>query len=98
MGGSPHRFKCISLLSLPYPDLPGGRGPQGSPRGPVKIFYCHRPPRAGMRLDLDRDAARAYQSQAQQARVVTQRWAADNMYCPACESPRLEALVEGNPS
>ncbi len=38
-----------------------------------------------------------YRSPTQQARVLTQSWAADNLYCPACQSPRLHALPENYP-
>jgi len=33
--------------------------------------------------------AESYRSPAQQARVVTEAWGADNLFCPACDSNRL---------
>ena len=44
-----------------------------------------------MRLELNRALARPYKSAAQQARRMTEGWFAQNMYCPACPSERLQA-------
>ncbi len=41
--------------------------------------------------------AEAYRSRSQQARVVTETWAAENMYCLACPSPRIECTPTGSP-
>ncbi len=50
-----------------------------------------------MKLDLDRKVLDQYRSPTQQARAPTQTWTIDNLYCPACESPRLQSLPENNP-
>jgi len=42
-----------------------------------------------MILNLPTDIARHYKSGSQQARVITEPWAQENMYCPACRSPKL---------
>lgn len=34
----------------------------------------------------------AYKSGSQQARVVTEAWGTENLYCPHCSSPKLERL------
>ncbi len=54
-------------------------------------------PCRGVKLDLDTGALDRYRSPTQQARVLTQSWAANNLYCPACQSPRLQALPENQP-
>lgn len=36
--------------------------------------------------------AASYKSPAQQARVVTEAWVSENMYCPACDRDALETL------
>ena len=36
--------------------------------------------------------ASAYRSGAQRARVVTETWGAENLYCPNCSSPKLSRL------
>jgi type II restriction enzyme len=38
------------------------------------------------------DSAAAYKSNSQQARVVTETWGADNLYCPNCSAPKLDRL------
>ncbi|MEM3164665.1 MAG: DpnI domain-containing protein, partial [Halobacteria archaeon] len=48
-----------------------------------------------MYLDLPADAARGYKSLSQRARVMTQAWGRENLYCPACPSKGLEAAPEG---
>ena len=45
-----------------------------------------------MDLRLDPAVAAGYKSASQVARVVTERWAADNLYCLACSSDRLDPL------
>ncbi len=50
-----------------------------------------------VKLDLDTRALGEYRSPAQQARVLTQTWAVNNLYCPACENPQLHGLPENNP-
>lgn len=46
-----------------------------------------------MRLTLDATLGEGYPSASQWARRVTEGWAAANLYCPACTSPRLSAHV-----
>lgn len=41
--------------------------------------------------------AAGYKSPAQQARVVTESWAAANMYCPSCPSPSLAPTIGSTP-
>jgi type II restriction enzyme len=43
--------------------------------------------------DLDR-----YKSASQRARVSTEPWGAANLYCPACDSPRIESLRANTPA
>jgi hypothetical protein len=43
-----------------------------------------------MQLDLNLHLADGYKSPSQRARRMTEGWFADQMYCPACPSPRLE--------
>jgi len=45
----------------------------------------------GMRCELAADLT----SPAQKARVVTEAWVEDNMYCPGCESDSLERMPRG---
>jgi len=45
-----------------------------------------------MNLSMDGDRASAYHSNSQRARVVTEAWGADNLYCPNCSSPKLTRL------
>lgn len=40
----------------------------------------------------------AYRSRTQQARVITEAWAARNVYCAACPSPTLSALARNEPA
>jgi type II restriction enzyme len=53
-------------------------------------------PRASLRVDLALpDPGDVYRSHSQRARVATERWAAENLYCPACPSDELTALRAG---
>lgn len=45
-----------------------------------------------MNLDFDLSVATNYHSNAQRARVLTENWIANNMYCPRCGSVRLAHL------
>lgn len=45
-----------------------------------------------MQLELNQEVARTYTNPAQRARVVSERWVADNLYCPACQAERLHQL------
>jgi type II restriction enzyme len=42
-----------------------------------------------MNLSMPSDHAIAYKSGSQRARVVTEFWAENNLYCPNCSSPKL---------
>ena len=42
-----------------------------------------------MDLQLPLEVASTYKSPSQRARVLTEAWAAENIYCPACSSDRL---------
>jgi len=42
-----------------------------------------------MILELPLEAAAGYKSASQRARVITEKWALDNIYCPACISDRI---------
>src|SRR5919201_6479521 len=44
-----------------------------------------------MRIDMPSEMASAYNSPSQRARVVSESWAAENLYCPCCEADRLQA-------
>ena len=43
-----------------------------------------------MRLDCDLALAEDYKSASQRARVLTEAWCTRELYCPACDSERLE--------
>ena len=45
-----------------------------------------------MELSLDPSVAEGYRSRSQRARVITEHWARDNLFCPACPSEHLDAL------
>jgi type II restriction enzyme len=45
-----------------------------------------------MHLSMTGELAAAYKSGAQQARVVTEAWGENNLYCPNCASPNLARL------
>jgi type II restriction enzyme len=45
--------------------------------------------RKKMILELPVEAAAAYKSSSQKARVITEKWALDNIYCPACTCDRV---------
>jgi type II restriction enzyme len=47
----------------------------------------------GMNLFMPNAHATAYKSGSQRARVVTEFWAENNLYCPNCSSPKLNRLV-----
>ncbi len=42
-------------------------------------------------------AQQSYKSNAQKARAVTEPWAAENLFCPNCTSPRLEPTKANTP-
>ena len=39
-----------------------------------------------------------YKSGSQRARVCTEPWGAENLYCPACDSPHIEPLPPNTPA
>ena len=45
-----------------------------------------------MDLNLDPSLAEGYQSRSQIARVITEHWARENLFCPACPSEHLDPL------
>jgi type II restriction enzyme len=47
-----------------------------------------------MNLAMPSSLAAAYKSPAQRARVITQGWAASNLFCPNCPAPELAATPE----
>jgi type II restriction enzyme len=50
-------------------------------------------PRVDLRLPTDRLGD--YKSGSQRARVSTEPWGEANLYCPACDSPKINALPTG---
>lgn len=48
-----------------------------------------------VRLSLDASLASRYRNRSQAARVVTEAWVADNLYCPSCTAEALEATKPG---
>lgn len=50
-----------------------------------------------MQLNLDKPPD-SYSSGTQRARVATEPWAAENLFCPNCPSPRLESLKPNTPA
>ena len=51
-----------------------------------------------MRLRLPVEFLRGYRSGSQRTRVVTEPWAAENLYCPSCPSPKLLPLKTNTPA
>jgi len=45
-----------------------------------------------VRLEMRPEVAEGYKSPAQRARVVTEAWVSENMYCPSCDSDSLAPL------
>jgi len=48
-----------------------------------------------MELNLPIEVACGYKSLSQKARVITEAWALENMYCPACTADRLNPTETG---
>ena len=48
-----------------------------------------------MDLRLPTGGLDRYKSASQRARIGTESWGAENFFCPACESPHLQALQQG---
>jgi type II restriction enzyme len=51
-----------------------------------------------MDLKLNLDLVSGYKSNSQKARILTQSWIEENMYCPICSSDRLQPTTEGTPT
>jgi type II restriction enzyme len=51
-----------------------------------------------MNLGLPTTGLELYKSESQRARVATEGWAANNLYCPNCDSPSLEASPANTPA
>jgi hypothetical protein len=51
-----------------------------------------------MYLSMTGSLATAYSSGAQRARVVTEAWGAQNLFCPNCSLPKLTWLEPGHPA
>lgn len=50
-----------------------------------------------MELQFDLSRAAGYKSSAQKARVLTESWMADNMYCPHCGNEKIEHFSNNAP-
>lgn len=50
-----------------------------------------------MNLRCDLSLAAKYASPSQRARVISEAWCLDNVYCPACPSPNLRSTVANTP-
>lgn len=48
-----------------------------------------------MELRLDPSVADGYSSKAQRSRVITETWAAENLYCPNCDTDTIDAHRPG---
>jgi type II restriction enzyme len=48
-----------------------------------------------MRLVIPTDSLGHYRSASQRARVGTEAWGAENLFCPACECPNLRPTPQG---
>ncbi|MBZ5527986.1 MAG: hypothetical protein LAN71_08810 [Acidobacteriia bacterium] len=51
-----------------------------------------------MDLHLPTRGLDRYKSASQRARVSTEPWGAKNLYCPACDSPRIESFPTNTPA
>lgn len=51
-----------------------------------------------MDLHLPTEGLERYKSASQRARVSTEPWGLANLYCPACDSPRIESLPTNTPA
>ena len=49
-------------------------------------------PSAAVHVEMPAHLAAGYKSPSQRARVVTEAWISENMYCPACDLDTLERL------
>lgn len=48
-----------------------------------------------MKLEMDPSVGKNYENPSQVARVVTEKWASENLYCPACLSENLDHTKTG---
>jgi len=48
-----------------------------------------------LKLELRPELAKAYKSRSQRARVLTESWVEENLYCPACPSDALLPALRG---
>lgn len=51
-----------------------------------------------MRLGLPTSGLDQYKSASQRARVGTEGWGAENLFCPVCNSPHLDVAPHGTPT
>jgi type II restriction enzyme len=51
-----------------------------------------------MNLGLPTAGLERYNSESQRAHVATENWAVTNLYCPNCDSPRLDASPANAPA
>jgi type II restriction enzyme len=51
-----------------------------------------------MNLSMPAVLALSYKNPAQQARVVTEAWGLENLYCPNCQSPTLTLAANNTPT
>ena len=50
-----------------------------------------------MNLQFDVNLAEHYKSKSQRARVMSESWLHENMFCPCCKNPRLEKFSNNKP-
>ncbi|MCD7854248.1 MAG: restriction endonuclease [Clostridiales bacterium] len=50
-----------------------------------------------MNLDFDNKLAAAYHNGSQKIRVMSECWAAENIFCPCCGNPHIEKLKNNKP-
>jgi len=50
-----------------------------------------------MELNFDTTAIEGYHSASQVARILTEKWVADNMFCPRCGSPQINHFQNNRP-
>ena len=50
-----------------------------------------------MELNFDTTAIKDYHSASQAARILTEKWVADNMFCPRCGSPQINHFPNNRP-
>ena len=50
-----------------------------------------------MELNFDAAAIEGYHSASQMARILTEKWVTDNMFCPRCGSPQINHFPNNRP-